>query len=105
MLRFIRSISIVATQPIKNELILYTRKYCGLCDQAEESILLAIASFSKNQFTLTKIDIDAGMENKRKYLKYTYDVPVLHFAGGEIKHRVDVKALKKVMRESLDKSI
>jgi hypothetical protein len=57
------------SKPSNTEFILYTRKYCGLCEEAEEAINLALSLFP--HLTLKKIDIDSGMENKRKYLKYT----------------------------------
>jgi hypothetical protein len=40
------------------------------------------------------------MENKRRYVRFTNDVPVLVFPdGAEMKHRIDVDALVERMRE------
>lgn len=60
----------------------------------------AISLFKRNSFLLTRIDIDRGMENKRRYVRFTNDVPVLVFPdGAEMKHRIDVDALVERMRE------
>ena len=78
------------------ELIFYTRKYCGLCEIAHEVILDVQKLHS---FKLLEIDIDK-QENLRKYLKYTYDVPIAFIGDKEVfRHRVDRNEFLKILKD------
>ncbi len=75
-------------------LTFYTRKYCGLCQEALETVQLVNAP---NFFDLKIIDIDS---DKRKYLKYTYDVPVIEHNNAIVfKHRVEAEKLRDFIEE------
>lgn len=100
---------------------MYTRRWCGLCDEAKEELQKVQAKVilrgsrpretyirhsppslpspqRKSPFELEEIDIDKG-ENQRKYIRFTYDVPVVHLNGKELmRHRVDSAVLMEVLK-------
>ena len=74
-------------------LTLLGREYCGLCEEAKEQLWKV-----RNEYPfvdIEEIDIDKG-SNMRKYIEYTYDVPVVRVGEQEIcRHRVDPLYLSK----------
>lgn len=87
---------------IANRLTFYTRRYCGLCEEAESALDMALKMVPAERFKVERIDIDDGMANKRKYLRFTNDVPVLHCNGAELmRHRIDVDALVIELKKQL----
>jgi hypothetical protein len=74
---------------------LFGKKYCGLCDEAEHQLLKLDSVI---RFQLEKIDINKP-ENKT-WLRYQYDIPVLHLNGKPVmKHVVDIHRLQELIRE------
>lgn len=56
------------------ELVYYTRKNCGLCDEGREQIKLALSELRYNKVKLTPVDID---EDDALQEEYMVRVPVL----------------------------
>jgi len=77
------------------EVIIYSRPGCHLCDEAKQAIKQAGCS---DRFTLAEINIESDNELLRKY---QYDIPVVTINGVEtFIHRVDPKEFKiRIMRD------
>ncbi|KAI8804185.1 hypothetical protein BJ742DRAFT_776482 [Cladochytrium replicatum] len=85
----------------KLALTLFTRRFCGLCDEAK--VAAADVAQRITNMAITEIDIDA-QEHRRKWIKYTYDVPVIHLNGEEImRHHIDSQSLEKAIRLAMMK--
>jgi glutaredoxin len=83
-----------ATGATPNVITIYTKKYCGLCEEAKEQ--LEILQETVN-FELVEVDI----EKEREWMKYRLDVPVIHYNGDPImKHGVGVEALRRILLET-----
>ncbi|ORX92432.1 glutaredoxin 2 [Basidiobolus meristosporus CBS 931.73] len=81
-------------------LTLFGSKGCGLCHEAKESILNVRRAIP---FEFQEVDIHQP-EHKKRWEKYTFDIPVVHLNGEEIlMHAVDetklAEQLKKRMNE------
>ena len=76
------------------EVIIYSRPGCHLCDEAKHAIQQAGCS---DRFTLAEVNIESDNELLRKY---QYDIPVIAINGVEtFIHRVDPKEFKiRIMR-------
>lgn len=81
------------TRALCKTLTLFTRKHCGLCDEAKVVVNELKAQY---QFKSFEIDIDEP-RNKKWYDLYMFDVPVLHIEhDGRIEklwHRMDRQRL------------
>ncbi|KAJ3271162.1 hypothetical protein HDV01_007020 [Terramyces sp. JEL0728] len=68
-----------------NRIVLFSKKYCGLCEEA----LFQLRQIQQaHPFELKIVDIEKR-ENKQ-YYKYQYDIPVIHLNDKKImQHRVD----------------
>jgi glutaredoxin len=74
------------------EVIIYSRPGCHLCDEAKRAIQNAGCS---DLFTLEEVNIESDSELLRKY---QYDIPVVLIAGVEFcRHRVNVQQFKKAL--------
>ena len=75
-----------------NELVLYSREGCHLCDD----LLADLRGFSEfESLPLTVVDIDKDAELMKQY---NHDVPVLTFGGQLVcKHFLNPQALREVM--------
>ncbi|KAJ3127180.1 hypothetical protein HK098_006632 [Nowakowskiella sp. JEL0407] len=92
---------------------LFSRKYCGLCEEAKEALLRVQKRVSQNHslnllfrkadslkvpFEIEEIDIDAP-KFRKTWMKYTYDVPVIHLNGKEfMMHGVDEKIMEQAVK-------
>ena len=77
------------------QVIIYSRPGCHLCDEAKSAIQHAGCS---DRFTLKEVNIESDKELLRKY---QYDIPVVIIDGVEVfRHRVDPKEFKiRIMRD------
>jgi glutaredoxin len=74
------------------EVIIYSRPGCHLCDEAKAAIQDAGCS---DMFTLREVNIESDKELLRKY---QYDIPVVMIDGVEaFRHRVDAQQFKKTL--------
>ncbi|KAJ3033581.1 hypothetical protein HK097_004794 [Rhizophlyctis rosea] len=86
----------------KRILTLFTRKYCGICEDAKDQIL---AIQQKIPFTFNEVDIDQPQH--RQYLrKYNFDIPVIHWNDSLLMmHRIERSDLEKaLLQETSGKS-
>ena len=75
-------------------LTLFTKKHCFLC---EEAVYELEQLRQLRQFTLTQVDIEK-FEN-RQFLKYHFDIPVLHFNDKLVMmHRIDKQKLLDLLK-------
>jgi glutaredoxin len=84
---------------MKNELVLYTRKDCCLCEDMKEVIARSALRFP---FSLQEFDVDSSGELQERFGP---EVPVLFVNGRKaFKYRVSPKELeKKLKREPGDR--
>ncbi|KAI9341498.1 hypothetical protein BDR26DRAFT_860525 [Obelidium mucronatum] len=76
-------------------LTLYTRKYCGLCEDARDNILSLRHEF-KFQFETEDID---SPTNKQWKEQYNYEVPVLHInEKPAFMNAVPIEALSEILK-------
>ena len=76
-----------------HELVLFTRKGCGLCEHAKEAIARVRGEV---EFTYREVDIDG---DAALFAKHCYDIPVIEIDGHRaFKHRVDPGALLERLR-------
>jgi len=74
------------------EVIIYSRPGCHLCDEAKAAIQDAGCS---DMFILREVNIESDKELLRKY---QYDIPVVMIDGVEaFRHRVDAQQFKKTL--------
>ena len=72
-----------------HEVVLYTRKGCGLCEHAK--VALAVAR-REIEFAYREVDIDS---DAALYAAHRYDIPVIEIDGRRaFKHRVEPAALR-----------
>ncbi|KAI9202082.1 thioredoxin-like protein [Polychytrium aggregatum] len=89
--RFFTTASSASPRPSIPVVTLYTRQYCGLCEEALEAIQRVQ---KKIDFDYVLVDIDKR-ENKEWLRVYMYDVPVLHVNGEPfMMHAVDEALLE-----------
>jgi glutaredoxin len=87
----------VAHDPLKAEVMLYTRPGCHLCDEAKEAML---AARCEGEYTLREINIDLDPELTRRY---GWDIPVVVINGVEtFKHRLTPSDFRREVRRALD---
>jgi glutaredoxin len=81
---------------VKNDLLLYTRSGCCLCEQMKDAVRQLEKRYS---LALEEIDIDSSPELQEKY---GTEVPVLFINGRKaFKYRVTARELeKRLARES-----
>jgi glutaredoxin len=81
---------------VKNQLLLYTRKDCCLCDQMKDAVHTLEKRYS---LSFLEIDIDSSPELQEKY---GTEVPVLFINGRKaFKYRVTARELeRRLVRES-----
>jgi len=78
------------------QVIIYSRPGCHLCDEAKHAIQHAGCS---DRFTLQEVNIESDKELLRKY---QYDIPVVMIDGVEFcRHRVNVDEFKKRINLSI----
>jgi glutaredoxin len=76
-----------------NELLLYTRKECCLCEEMKE-ILRQCAT--RHPLTITEIDVDRSAELQQKYGD---EVPVLFINGRKaFKYRLTARELERRLK-------
>lgn len=77
-------------RPLLGHLVLYTKKYCGLCEEAKAQILTLQKTVP---FSFEQVDIEAA-GNTEWLRKYMYDIPVIHINGVPLmKHGVHIETL------------
>ncbi len=77
----------------KNQVILYTRPGCHLCDEAKQAMRAANCS---NEYTLQEINIESDPELLRRY---QHDIPVITVDGVEaFRHRLTSQAFRERLR-------
>jgi hypothetical protein len=83
---------------LTREVILYTRRLCGLCDETAEELRLLRYEL---RFTLIERDIDDDADLRARYNDI---VPVVEVAGRTVTHApVDVAALREALAAALDR--
>jgi len=76
------------------EVTLYTRPGCHLCEEAKAAIAPVLREFGA---TLREINIDEDAELKERY---GWDVPVMFIGARKVaKHRVDVGKFRRQLKE------
>ncbi|KAK9763884.1 hypothetical protein K7432_009070 [Basidiobolus ranarum] len=79
-------------------LTLFGSKGCDLCHEAKNTLLKVRKIYP---FEFKEIDIQQP-ENRKKWEKYTFDIPVLHLNGEEIMmHSVDETKLTDTLKKKL----
>jgi hypothetical protein len=82
----------------RRDVVLYTRRLCGLCDEAAEELRLLRDEL---RFTLVERDIDDDADLRARYNDI---VPVVEVAGRTIAHApVDIAALRDTLAATLDR--
>lgn len=77
------------------KLVLYTKEDCSLCDEAKD----IIEDLYPNKFEIEEVDITKN--NRELFRKFKLDIPVFYYNGEFLMmHRVDKKALEKVINEN-----
>lgn len=73
----------------KNQVVIYTRNGCHLCDEAKAAMQ---AAGCEEDFELTEIDIDSDQELLKRYQN---DIPVITINGVEaFRHRLSAREFK-----------
>jgi glutaredoxin len=79
---------------MKNELVLYTRKDCCLCEEMKDVIARSAARFP---LSLEEFDVDSSGELRERFGN---EVPVLFVNGRKaFKYRVSPKELEKKLKK------
>ena len=78
----------------RQEVTLYTRAGCHLCDEAKAVIAPLLREFGA---TLREVNIDENLELKERY---GWDVPVIFIGERKVaKHRVNVEKFRRQLAE------
>ncbi|CCD24057.1 Mgp12p NDAI_0C03970 [Naumovozyma dairenensis CBS 421] len=86
-------------------LTLYSKPNCGLCEEAKEIIqedILSQEKFKRYKVKLKIVNID-DLKNKKWWIKYCFDVPVLHIENESKKGQLERVFHKMDEKEILDK--
>jgi Glutaredoxin-like domain (DUF836) len=79
-----------------NEITLYTRPGCHLCDEARIAIAPLLAEFGA---MLREVNIDEDVVLRERY---GWDIPVIFIGARKAaKHRIDLAQFRRQLREAL----